>query len=164
MRPSKTQPALLGGLVIGVLSALPVIQFGNLCCCAWVLLGGGLAAYLLQQNDPEPIGIGDGTVAGFFAGAFGSVVWLLLSVAIRSLMAPFESAMASRALENARDLPPAVRQIIESVGTGPVVGFGLILMFMVMLCVFSIFGLLGGLFGSLFFRRSQPAVPPPIPQ
>jgi hypothetical protein len=129
MRPSKAQPALLGGLVIGVLSALPVIQFGNVCCCMWVLLGGGLAAYLLQQNDPEPIGIGDGTVAGFLAGAFGAVVWLLLSIAIRSLMAPFESAMAQRALENARDLPPAVRQIIEGMGTAPVMGLGLILMF-----------------------------------
>jgi hypothetical protein len=161
---SKTQPALLGGLVIGVLSALPVIQFGNICCCAWVLIGGGLAAYLLQQNDPEPIGIGDGAVTGLFAGAFGAVVWLLLSVSIRSLMAPFESAMAQRALENARDLPPAFRQIIENVGTGPVMGFGLILMFFVMLCVFSIFGLMGGLFGSLFFRKSQPVVPPPIPQ
>jgi CDP-diglyceride synthetase len=164
MSPSKTQPALLGGLAIGVLSALPVIAFGNACCCAWVLFGGGLAAYLLQQNHPEPIGIGDGAVAGLFAGAFGALVWLVLSISIRSVMAPFESAMAQRALENARDLPPAVRQIIESVGTGPVMGFGLILMFFVMLFLFSIFGLLGGLFGALFFRKSQPVVPPPIPQ
>ena len=53
---------------------------------------------------------------------------------------------------------------MESIGTGPVLGFGLILMFFVMLFVFSIFGLLGGLFGALFFRRSPQIVPPPIPQ
>jgi hypothetical protein len=163
MSPSKTQAVLLGGLAIGVLSALPVIQFGNVCCCAWVLFGGGLAAYLLQQNHPEPIGLGDGAVTGLLAGAFGSVVWLVLTISLRSVLAPFESAMAQRALENA-DLPPAARQIIESVGTAPVVGFGLILMFCVMLFVFSIVGLLGGLFGGLFFRKSQPVVPPPIPQ
>jgi hypothetical protein len=164
MAPSKAQPALLGGLAIGVLSALPVIQFGNACCCAWVLFGGGLAAYLMQQNHPEPIGIGDGAVAGLLAGAFGSVVWLVLSISLRSVLAPFESAMAQRALENAQDLPPAARQIIESIGTAPVIGFGLILLFFVMLFLFSIFGLLGGLFGGLFFRKSQPVVPPPIPQ
>jgi hypothetical protein len=163
MSPSKTQPALLGGLAIGVLSALPVIQFGNACCCLWVLFGGGLAAYLMQQNHPEPIGVGDGAVGGLMAGAFGSVVWLVLSISIRSLMSPFESAFAQRALENP-DLPPAVRQIFESIGSGPAIGFGLILLFCVMFFLFSLFGLLGGLFGALFFRKSQAIVPPPIPQ
>ena len=163
MAPAKTQAALLGGVAIGVLSALPVINLAN-CCCAWILFGGGLAAYLMQQNHPEPIGVGDGAVAGLMAGAFGSVVWLVLSISLRSVMAPFESAMARRALENAQDMPPALRQFMESIGTGPVLGFGLILMFFVMLFVFSIFGLLGGLFGALFFRRSPQIVPPPIPQ
>jgi len=37
-------------LVIGVLSALPVINIANF-CCAWILFGGGLLPYLLQQNN-----------------------------------------------------------------------------------------------------------------
>ena len=51
----RLQPALLGGVFIGVLSTLPIINIGNLCCCRWVISGGALAAYLLQQNQPEPI-------------------------------------------------------------------------------------------------------------
>ena len=43
MTSSRLQPALLGGVVIGVLSALPVINVAN-CCCAWILFGGALAA------------------------------------------------------------------------------------------------------------------------
>ena len=39
MTPAKLQPALLGGVTIGVLSALPVINLAN-CCCAWILFGG----------------------------------------------------------------------------------------------------------------------------
>ena len=35
----KFQPALYGGLFIGVLSALPIINIGN-CCCLWVTAGG----------------------------------------------------------------------------------------------------------------------------
>ena len=52
--PPKLQPALFGGLFIGVLSALPIINIGN-CCCLWVIGGGVLATYLMQQNHPYPI-------------------------------------------------------------------------------------------------------------
>ena len=52
---SKTNPVLVGGLVMGVLSALPIISAGNLCCCLWIISGGLVAAYVLQQNQPTPI-------------------------------------------------------------------------------------------------------------
>ena len=48
------QPALLGGVFIGVLSALPIVQLCN-CCCVWIVGGGALAAYLQQQNQPMPL-------------------------------------------------------------------------------------------------------------
>ena len=71
-------------------------------------------------------------------------------------------AGAARTRETCRRLRA---QIIESIGTAPAIGFGLILMFCVMLFIFSLFGMLGGLFGALLFRKSQPPViPPPIPQ
>jgi len=44
------QAPLLGGLFIGILSALPVVSWGN-CCCLWIIGGGVLAAYLDQQRD-----------------------------------------------------------------------------------------------------------------
>jgi hypothetical protein len=47
----RLQPALWGGLFIGVLSALPLVNLENCCCCLWVLCGGALAAYLRQQNN-----------------------------------------------------------------------------------------------------------------
>ena len=68
MTPSKTQPALLGGLFIGVLSALPVVNLGNCCCCLWVVCGGALAAWLLQQNEPAPMATGDALLAGLLGG------------------------------------------------------------------------------------------------
>ena len=45
-----TQAVLLGGLFIGVLSALPIINLAN-CCCLWIVGGGAIAAYLGQQED-----------------------------------------------------------------------------------------------------------------
>jgi hypothetical protein len=41
---SKLQPALIGGLVTGVLSALPFVNILNACCCLWVVTGGVVAA------------------------------------------------------------------------------------------------------------------------
>ena len=61
--PPRLQPAFCGGLFIGVLSALPIINIGN-CCCLWVLGGGVLAAYLMQQNHPYPITAADGALVG----------------------------------------------------------------------------------------------------
>ena len=59
MQASKVQPALLGGLVLGVLSGLPLVNMGNACCCLWVIAGGVIAAYLLQQRQSVPITSGD---------------------------------------------------------------------------------------------------------
>ena len=52
MRRHVSSRRCIGGLVIGVLSALPFISAGNCCCCLWFVTGGVLAAYLMQQNQP----------------------------------------------------------------------------------------------------------------
>jgi hypothetical protein len=55
--------------------------------------------------------------------------------------------------------------MLESLSAGPSIGIGLLFMFFVMLVVGTTFGMFGGLFGALLFRKSAPPVlPPPIPQ
>jgi len=160
MSPSKTQPALLGGLAIGVLSALPVISAAN-CCCAWILFGGGLSAYLMQQNHPEPITAGDGAIAGLLAGLVGAFVWLVLFIPLTAFMAPFQSDLIQRMLSSSTDMPPEVRDLLEGLGSPQGIGIGMVFSFFVMLCISSVFGMIGGLFGALLFRKSQPPTPPP---
>lgn len=164
MAPAKLQPALLGGVTIGVLSALPVINLAN-CCCAWILFGGALSAYLMQQNHPEPIQIGDGAIVGLLAGLIGAVVWLVVSIPISTMLAPFHSAMADRAMRDASEMAPELRALFENMSGRPAIGLGLVFGFFIMLCVSTVFGMVGGLFGALMFRKTQPPViPPPIPQ
>ena len=162
MAPAKLQPALIGGVAIGVLSALPVINIAN-CCCAWILFGGALAAYLMQQNHPEPIQVGDGAIVGLLAGVTGAFVWLLLSIPIGIAMAPLQSRMTQRVLQNASEMAPELRSVLEGMSTGPTIGLGLVFGFFVMLVVSTLFGMLGGLFGALMFKKSSPVMPPPIP-
>ena len=150
-------------MVIGVLSALPVINLAN-CCCAWILFGGALAAYLMQQGHPEPIMVGDGAIVGLLAGVVGAFVWVVASVPIAVAMGPFQSAMTQDMLRNASDLPPELRAFFERFSGAPTIGIGLLFGFFVMLVISTLFGMLGGLFGALMFRKSQPPIiPPPIP-
>jgi hypothetical protein len=161
MAPAKVQPALLGGVTIGVLSALPVV---NCCCCAWILFGGALASYLMQQNHPEPIEVGDGAIVGLNAGWIGSLVWLIVSIPINTAMAPINSELVQQVLRESPNIPPAVRAALEgSAGSG--VGLGLVFGFFVMLVLMTTVGMLGGIFGALMFRKNRPPViPPPIPE
>src|SRR3954467_1227569 len=131
------------------MSALPVVNLGNCCCCAWILFGGVLAAYLMQHNHPLPIHVGDGAIVGLMAGVVGAFVWVILSVPVSMAMAPMQQRMTQRVLENASNLTPELRAILENVSGSPSIGFGLVIGFFLMLVVSTLFGMLGGLFGAL---------------
>ena len=108
-----TQPALYGGLVMGVLSSLPLISAGNVCCCLWVVGGGLVAAYVLQQRQATPITPADGALVGLLAGIFGAFVGLLISIPISFLVAPMERQIVQRVLENSGNMPPEFREMME---------------------------------------------------
>ena len=150
---SRTQPALIGGLIIGVLSALPLVSAGNLCCCLWVVSGGVVAAYILQENQATPITAADGAYVGLLAGLTGAFVYLLLSIPITVLIAPMERLVMQRLMESAGNMPPEFR---EYMGTYIGGGVRLALGFTFMLFVGAIFSTVGGLLGAAIFRKQLP--------
>ncbi len=152
--PSKNlQPALIGGLFIGVLSALPIINAVNLCCCAWVIGGGIVAAYLLQQHESTPISAGDGATVGLLAGIIGAFVYLIISVPISFLVAPMERMIVQRFVERMGDMPPEFREF-ASRGLGQ--GLRLMLGFVFWLCVGAAFSTIGGVIGQAIFQKKMP--------
>ena len=160
MQASKLQPALFGGLFTGVLSALPFISAGNCLCCLWVVCGGALAAYLLQQNQASPIEAGDGAIVGVLSGLVGAVVASALAIPLQLLMGPMGADFLRSLAESASDVPPEVQNILDQMAT---TGFGVAAMvigLIVNLVLFSVFGLLGGLLGHAIFRRQQPPATP----
>lgn len=155
--------ALLGGLFVGVLSALPFVNAAN-CCCLWIFTGGTLAAYVLQQNEGQPIGAARGALVGFFAGAIGAVVWLLCAVALYPLVGPLEQQMLASMTSSAADLPPQVRDMLDSMSQPGSAPMRFAMEFTGQLFTGAVFSTLGGLVGSSIFRPAQPpVVPPPLP-
>ena len=161
MPQSQLQPILIGGLFMGVLSALPVISLGN-CCCLWVMGGGMVTAYLTQQGRVEPIQLGEGAIGGFFAGVIGAVVHTVVSVPIQIVTTPLQQGMLEGLLDSAAEVPPEVREMVESLGSGGSIG-AIVVGFVFMLGIGMVFSALGGLLGALIFRSPPPAIPSAAP-
>ncbi|MGE3509145.1 MAG: hypothetical protein AB7N65_09715 [Vicinamibacterales bacterium] len=153
-------PGLVGGVVIGVLSALPLISAGNLCCCLWVILGGVVAAYLLQQSEPGPISAADGALSGAIAGGAGALIYLLLSIPISLMVGPLERAFLQRLAEAGADLPPGFENGMSGAEGA---SLRLLLGFLFMLVASPLFAGLGGLIGAMAFRKPLPPSPPRSP-
>ena len=153
-------PALLGGLLIGVLSSLPVVSAGNLCCCLWVILGGLLTVYLQQQNRPDPIETSEALIGGLLAGIIGAVISGLVGMLMMSFTSGMWQPEMQRALEENPEIPPHVRDFVLRVMSGESLG---LIMMLVYLPIYAIFAMLGALLGLAFFRKKPPVVPPVTP-
>jgi hypothetical protein len=147
---------------MGVLSALPIVAAGNICCCLWVVSGGAIAAYLLQQNSPASITPADGALVGLLAGLMGAVVQFIVAIPIGMMIAPMEREMLRRVLEMAGTMPPEMRDTIERYSNANAqYGMGIMIArrvvgLIVWLVIGGIFSTIGGLLGALIFKKDTP--------
>jgi hypothetical protein len=158
MDTDRLQPALFGGLFIGVLSALPFVNLGNCCCCLWAIAGGVLATYLRQQNSRYQVTSAEGALVGLMAGAIGGVIYVVLSLALQPLIGPMSQQWMEAMMSSQGDLPPEVRDMMENMGSVTAI-MGITLFFNAIF--YTIFGLLGGLLGVALFKKDAPPPPPP---
>jgi hypothetical protein len=156
----RYQPALLGGLFIGILSSLPLVQLGNVCCCLWVVTGGMLTVYLQQQARPEPIDVGEAVLGGLIAGVMGALISGVVTMAMLGMTGAAMQEQMRSAMDQLGELPPETREMITRWFTGPNV---LVLTTMLGVVVNAVFGMLGALLGvALFKKKAPPVAPPPI--
>lgn len=158
---NKLKPALIGGVVLGVLSALPFVSAANICCCLWAILGGMLATYLYVKNSPTPATPGDGAILGALAGVVGAVIYLVLGIPIAYAMGPTMRNMMIRLVENLNpQQAEEMRRQFEASGNaiGP-----LILQAFVIGVVLFLFSVIGGLIGVPIFEKRKGSPPPPPP-
>jgi hypothetical protein len=164
-----SQPAVLGGIFIGVLSALPVVGLGNCCCCLWVVCGGVLAAYL-DQDVSRPRTLARGAATGFAAGAVGAIVWVVLSAVFDAALAPLREQAMDIFRSRASDMPPEVAEWLDAVSQAERGVLGYAASFVVVFMISTLFGALGGFLGAVLFWRDGappalggPTQPPPLP-
>lgn len=160
-------PALYGGIVIGILSGIPVLNLINCCCCAGVILGGFLSVlFYTREPNATPITSSDALVLGVLAGVFGAFIGTALTaimlVSIGGVVVEFLREMLDRFADQ---LPPDVlygveTAIDESVSLTPL---AIIITFAKAIIICPLFGLLGGLIGYTVFKPKPQTLTPPPP-
>ena len=147
---------------MGVLSALPLVNVGNACCCLWVVSGGVVAAYVFQQNQDTPITPGDGALVGLLAGFIGAVVQVVVSLPLDLLLGPMYRQLAQRAVEMAGSMPPEMRDLLDRIsrrGAAPTATLYVVskvVSTMVWIFFGAIFSTIGGLLGAVMFKKNPP--------
>ena len=146
---NKLKPALLGGLIVGFLSAIhSLIPFISMCCCIWSIIGGVLAAFLYIKGSSVPVKLGDGAIVGALAGLVGGIIFVVLYLPI-SLM--WGMAAMQEGLN---------RSGVEIPFSGTIL---VIIMSLVGAVVLVLLSTLGGVIGTAIFekRKGDGVVPPP---
>ena len=158
--PSKLNPALVGGTVMGVLSTLPMISAGNCLCCMWVLLGGAVASYAYRRRLPPKteMTLGEGALVGLLSGVFGALIGSLLGYLFAVLGFDMARSIVENFLDRAEDVPGDIRDwmegFIRSDGFNPmIVALGLV----VNLTIDCLFGTTGGVIGAVLFGKKKPS-------
>ena len=158
----KLKPAIIGGVVIGVLSIIPVIGLGNVCCCLWAILGGLLATYLYVKGSAVPATTGDGAITGAIAGAVGGVIVVVLGVPISLVAGGVTRALMLRLVES---LNPSQAELIRMQLAASEGSIASEIMFAIILAIcLVIFSTLGGLLGIPIFEKRKANAGPPPPQ
>jgi hypothetical protein len=155
----KLMASVWGGIVIGLISGIPVLNLINCACCAGVIAGGVFAIYMYRRSvgDQIEIGYGDGALLGLLAGLIGAIISTLLSTVFNQ--ASFEMM---RYFMDYVDDPEAREMLRELSAREMTTGLMLVGLFFSIL-VNGIFGLVGGLLGVAFFGKSRPGSPDVTP-
>lgn len=155
--------------MLGLGSVIPIVSYGNLCCCGWAIVGGALAARLLIKRSPVlPITKSDGAGAGALAGVVGSCIYLVIGVPLSLLQWPnvVEQMQArSDAIDDVATRQ-AFRQIVATMQDHPI--FISLAVWLVFAIVAIGMAAVGGVIGTAIFerRKGQPYPaegPPPGP-
>ncbi len=156
---NKLKPAIIGGVVLGILSIIPFVNWANVCCCLWALLGGALASHLYIKNSPVPATAGDGAILGAMAGVVGAIIAVVVGIPVSILMSSVMTGIVVSLMENIN--PSQGEMMRTQIEAGQTVA-GAIVNGLILAVLLVIFSTLGGLLGiPIFEKRKANAMPPP---
>ncbi|MFQ6082307.1 MAG: hypothetical protein ACE5WD_02975 [Candidatus Aminicenantia bacterium] len=163
-KPEMFKPALIGGLLTGILAGLPIIQMGNCLCCLWVVIGGILASYFLSKDAQITLRAGDGAIVGILSGIIGAIISSIINIPFQAINQQFVRRVLERLPEYGAEFPRDMDLWLKRGAefSAPMFMVGLI----ISIVIFAIFGALGGIIGISLFRKKKVAPPPtsPTPQ
>jgi hypothetical protein len=145
----RTKAAVIGGVVAGVLSVIPIVNF---CCFLWAIGGGFLAVYMYMKSSPAPMEMGDAAKLGAVAGVVGAIISVAIGIPFLLL------GIGTAAMQN-QDLAKA------GITSGLIAAGGAVSLIIRAVCIIG-FAVLGGVIGAAVLGKNRPGgmgTPPPPP-
>jgi len=155
--PSLLKPAFLGGIALGVLSALPLV---NCCCLLWLGGGGMLAVYLLRQDFLGEITANLGAKVGFLAGMIGALFWQVLELPLSFFTSTHRVEQIRELLQN-QDIPSELLERVLSLLGDPFNPFVLVFGVLLKAVACGILTTVGGVLGASFWGKPKPPLANP---
>lgn len=152
----KIKAAAIGGVIIGILSVIPLV---STCCCLWAIGGGLLAGYLYYSKLPYPVSAGDGAIIGAQAGGIGAIIYTIISIPISLIFGAAQMQQVLRQMQaQGMKVPPA----LFALGAVGLTLVGIVIMIVSLV----LFAMIGGLISVPLFGKKGAApyqTPPPPP-
>jgi len=142
---NKLKSALIGGLIAGVLSAIPIV---NYCCCIWGIGGGFVAGLMYIKGSPLRVPTGDGAIVGALAGVVGALLYLIIGLPIAFL---FGAAAIEEQLTRSGVKLPFSGALLLVIGA-----------LLAAICLI-ILATIGGLLAVPIIEKRKDVMPPPPP-
>lgn len=136
--------AAVGGLVMAVLSSVPILSLINCLICAGLWIGGIAAVWFYRRQTGQLVSAGQGAAIGAVAGVIGAILATLVTVAFGGAMV--ESMIAADTTGTLRD------SLGGLVGTGVTAIFA----FIMNIILYPLFGAIGG---AAYAALTQPRTP-----
>ena len=160
----QSKAFLIGGLIVGVLSVIPLVNAGNVCCCLWAWIGGAVAANILIKNSSQPVTISEGARIGLLAGGLGAFIRVFIGLPIELVTLPWQLRLADKFAQESNNarlqeiLKPVLEQF-ETQGVGQQI-LGMLPGTIIGAVVLLGFTVLGAIVGVKLFEKRQTTLPP----
>ena len=163
--PSMLKATLIGGGVAGAVASLPLVGALNCLCCALIIGGGFLAAFLYSKEcrtQGVEFSARNAWVVGLVAGLFYAIGAVIVGGLLQLVIPAPDPEQIIESLRQFMDVPPEAEDAIYRFAGGGSGFVKLVVGFFLNLILGAIFSTVGGLIGGAVFKvEAQPPVAPP---
>ncbi len=153
-RPNLLMPALVGGGLAGILSAIPLV---NCLCCLWIIGGAMLASYLLAKDSKVTLNAGDGAIIGAVAGLVATFTEAIVSIPFNAMSSELFTKFTEKLSDYSQDIPQGWEKFLQGGYESTWLWFFIGLL--ITAVIFIALGILGGVIGISLFSKKKPPQP-----
>ncbi len=150
-KQNKYVNALWGGVFIGAVTGIPLLNLVNCACCSGIIAGGMLTIYLYRSSlkGKQTVSLAEGATLGLVAGLIGALIGGVLN----SVFGAMTRDIAELVSEHFQEFDYS--SFLEEFSTAAVAKGSFLLYILGNFVVNCIFGVVGGIIGAAVFGKAK---------